>query len=180
MKDFWQLGVILIVSEDDNLYAGLIASVVVFNNDLLRNIKGIRISEDLFDDLGDTSDYAFAHAAESRDTISSNQALITRPFDYGAAITYPFIQSNWQRTRFSDGMLYGVWYGALDIETTIHESAFHWKRFVLDSFPSETVEVIADRRVISARCSGILVSLVGKEKKWPALIDQGNYSFTNV
>ena len=45
--------------------------------------------------------------------------------------------SHWQATRFSDGSLYGVWYGSLDIETTVYETAWHWYQFVLDSFAGE-------------------------------------------
>lgn len=162
------------------MYAGLLSDIVDFDSDLLRNIKGIRISQDLFDDLGDGSaDYSIAHAAECRDTVPSDQRLLTRPFDYGTAITFPFIESNWQRTRFSNGNHYGVWYGSRELETTIHETAFHWRLFVLASFPNENVDIVADRRVIRAKCLGILVSLVGKEIEWPALIAPDDYNFTN-
>ncbi len=147
----------------------------------MRNIKGIRISQNLFDDLGDNADdYTVAHAAESRDTAATDQGLLSRPFDYGAAITFPFLETNWQRTRFSDGTRYGVWYGSLDLETTIHESAYHWRLFVLASFPDERADVVADRRVITVKCSGILVSLFGKELDWPALVAPDDYTFTNA
>jgi hypothetical protein len=49
----------------------------------------------------------------------------------------------------------------------------------MDSFSGETAVIIADRRVIKARCEGILVSLLGKEIDYPALIDPDDYSFTN-
>ncbi|MEI6205367.1 MAG: RES family NAD+ phosphorylase [Desulfuromonadales bacterium] len=162
------------------MYAGLISSVVIFDNDLLRNIKGIRESQELFDDLTENpGDFMVAYAAESRDTEPTDQALISRPFDYGMAITFPFIQANWQRTRFSAGNNYGAWYGSLELETTIYESAYHWRRFVLDSFSPVVGDIIADRRVVKARCRGILVSLLGKEIDYPALIDPDDYAFTN-
>ena len=163
------------------MYTGLIASVVIFDDDLLRNIKGIRESQALFDDLSDNADdHTVACAAECRDTLPTDQGLVTRPFDYGMAITYPFILSNWQRTRFSDGNSYGVWYGSLDLETTIYESVYHWRRFVLDSFPSEVGDIVTDRRVVKAGCQGILVSLLDKEIDFPALIAPDDYTFTNA
>jgi hypothetical protein len=82
------------------VYTELLTDIVDFDGDLLRNIKGIRISQDLFDDLGDNAeDYIVAHAAESRDTVATDQRLLSRPFDYGTAITFPFLGANWQRTR---------------------------------------------------------------------------------
>ena len=68
----------------------------------------------LFDDLMDDSeDQAIAIAAESADRVPSEAPLIKRPFDCGAVITYPFVNFNGQRTRFSDGLCYGGWYGSL-------------------------------------------------------------------
>ena len=64
-------------------------------------------------------DWDVAIAAEGQDYIESAAPLITRPFDYGVVITYPFIPHHWQQTRFSDGLHYGVWYGSFEIETTI-------------------------------------------------------------
>ena len=163
------------------MYSKLLTDIVDFDEYLLRNIKGLRISQDLFDDLGDDGDdYAIAHAAESRDTVTTEEGLLSRPFDYGAAIAFPFIEANWQRTRFSDGIRYGVWYGSLDLETTIHESAYHWRRFVLASFPNESTDIVAERRVIKAKCHGILVSLLGKEIEYHALVDPDDYTFSNA
>jgi len=163
------------------MYSELLTDIIDFDGDLLRNIKGIRVSQYLFDDLSDNAeDYAVAYAAESRDTVATDQGLLSRPFDYGAAVTFPFLEAHRQRTRFSDGARYGVWYGSLDIETTIHESAYHWRRFVLASFPDEPADVVAERRVIRAKCRGILVSLLGKEVACPALTNPDDYTFTNA
>ena len=89
----------------------LIREVAAFAGDLVRNIKGVRVSQDLFDDLGaDAADRDVAIAAEGATRMPSASPLITRPFDYGAVITYPFVPHNWQATRYSDGLAYGVWY----------------------------------------------------------------------
>ena len=150
--------------------------VVDFAGDLVRNIKGIRVSQDLFDDLSDEkADREIAIAAESATRMPSPAPLITRPFDYGTVITYPFVPQNWQATRYSDGLEYGVWYGALDLETTVYETLYHWHRFVTDSFSLDR-EIVGERRVFQVRCEAILIDL--RESGEPRLVDRRDYSFT--
>ena len=161
------------------MYADLLQDVVDFHGDLVRNIKGIRESQSLFDDLSnDPDDHAVAVAAESADRIPSEVPLITRPFDYGAVITYPFVTFNGQGTRFSDGLDYGVWYGSLDLETTVHETVHHWHEFVADSFSREDREIVGERRVFHARCDAILIDLRGKERRERRLLYRRDYRFT--
>ncbi len=57
-------------------------------------------------------------------------------------IAYTFDAAHWQATRFSDGTRYGVWYGSLDVETTVYETAWHWYRFVRDSFAGEARAIV--------------------------------------
>ncbi|HTI48710.1 MAG TPA: RES family NAD+ phosphorylase [Casimicrobiaceae bacterium] len=158
----------------------LLSSSVDFHDDLTRNIPGIRASQNLFDDLSsDPADWEIAIAAEGSDRIPTGSALVTRPFDYGSVIGYSFDEMNWQSTRFSDGASYGVWYGSLDIETTVYESAWHWYRFVLDSYAGEPRTVITDRRVFDVRCDALLVDLRGKETAYPGLVSRTSYAFTH-
>ena len=155
----------------------LVREVVDFDGDLTRNIKGIRVSQSLFDDLSpDAADQAVAIAAEGIERIPSEAPLITRPFDYGAVITYPFVPQNWHATRWSDGLSYGVWYGSLELDTTVYESVFHWHRFVLDAFPDIEKEVVGERRVLDVRCRALLIDLRGSAD--PRLVDRRNYSHT--
>jgi hypothetical protein len=155
----------------------LLERIIDFAGDLVRNIKGIRVSQDLFDDLArDEADRAVAIAAEGATRIPSAEPLITRPFDYGTVITYPFVPHNWQATRYSDGLEYGVWYGALELETTVHETLYHWHRFVADAFPELDRELVSERRVFSVRCEAILVDL--RKAKEPRLVHPRDYSFT--
>ena len=157
----------------------LIREVVAFAGDLVRNIKGIRVSQDLFDDLAaDAADRDVAIAAESAAHLPSPAPLITRPFDYGAVITYPFVPHNWQATRYSDGRAYGVWYGALELETTVYETVHHWHRFVMDSFASLDRPVLGERRVFNVRCDAVLIDLRGREALEPRLVDRRSYAFT--
>ena len=158
------------------MFEKLLRQVADFRGDLLRNIKGIRVSQDLFDDLArDEKDRAVAIAAESANHRPSASPLITRPFDYGTVITYPFVPQNWHATRYSDGLRYGVWYGALELETTVRETLYHWHRFVTDSFNLDR-EIVGERRVFQVRCEAILIDL--REAKEPRLVDRNDYGFT--
>jgi hypothetical protein len=158
------------------VFEHLLHTVADYRGDLVRNIKGIRVSQDLFDDLArDATDREVAIAAEGATRISSVAPLITRPFDYGTVITYPFVPQNWHATRYSDGMRYGVWYGALELETTVRETLYHWHRFVSDSFPLDR-EIVGERRVFQVRCEAILIDL--RNAKEPRLVERNDYSFT--
>ena len=160
-------------------FADLVAANVDFHDDLVRNIPGIRTSQHLFDDLsGDPADWDVAIAAEALQRPPTDAALITRPFDYGTVISYNFDSAHWQATRFSDGTRYGVWYGSLEIETTVYETAWHWYRFVLDSYAALDREIVTERRVFDVRCDALLVDLRGKEARHPALVDRHSYAFT--
>jgi hypothetical protein len=160
--------------------ADLLSANVVFHDDLVRNIPGARESHSLFDDLSsDPADWDVAIAAESTERIPTAAALITRPFDYGSVISYTFDSAHWQTTRFSDGSLYGVWYGSLAVETTVYETAWHWYRFVLDSFAGEDREIVTERRVFDVRCEALLIDLRGKEVAYPDLTSRASYTFTH-
>ena len=158
------------------MFEQLLRLVADFRGDLIRNIKGIRVSQDLFDDLAqDAADRAVAIAAESATRLPSAAPLITRPFDYGTVITYPFVPHNWHATRYSDGLHYGVWYGALELETTVRETLYHWHRFVTDSFALDR-DIVGERRVFQVRCEAILIDL--REAREPRLVDRDDYGFT--
>jgi hypothetical protein len=152
---------------------------VDFHRDLVRNIPGIRTSQHLFDDLSnDPADWDIAIAAEASARVPTAAALVSRPFDYGSVISYSFDSAHWQATRFSDGTRYGVWYGSLEVATTVYETAWHWYRFVCDSYAGEDREIVTDRRLFDVRCDALLVDLRGKEARHPALVDRRSYGFT--
>jgi hypothetical protein len=163
------------------MYGALLRQVADYHGDLIRNIQTIRVSQDLFDDLAeDPAAQAVAIAAEAAGRIPSDAPLITRPFDYGTVITFPFVHFNGQQTRFSDGLRFGVWYGSLDLETTVHETLYHRHRFLLDSFPAEDRAIRSERRVFEVRCDALLVDLRAKEKKEPRLVDRASYTYTQA
>ena len=162
------------------MQADLISANVDFHRDLVRNIPGARQSQNPFDDLShDPADWDVAIAAEAAQRIPTAAALITRPFDFGTVISYTFDSAHWHATRFSDGLLYGVWYGSLAIETTVYETAWHWYRFVLDSFADEDREIVTERRVFDVRCDVLLIDLRGREAAYPDLTSRISYAFTH-
>jgi hypothetical protein len=161
------------------VYGDLIREVVDYHGDLVRNIQTIRISQDLFDDLSpDRADQAVAIAAEAAERIPSEAPLISRPFDYGTVITFPFANFNGQGTRFSDGLRYGVWYGSLELETTVYETVYHRHRFLMDSFAGEGRPIRNERRVFDVRCDAILIDLRGKEASEARLVERASYAYT--
>ncbi len=158
----------------------LFDTLATVNEDVYRNIKSIRMTQDLFDDLSSSAaERVFADAADKQTKSESHQPLLTRPFDYGTVISYPFVSHNWQATRFSDGTAYGVWYGSFTIETTVYETVYHWVRFIRDSFPDYDQEVTGERRVFKLRAQGLLVDLREKHKSHPQIIDPFDYTFTH-
>jgi hypothetical protein len=161
------------------MYEELIGDAVDFHGDLVRNIQTIRVSQDLFDDLSDDpADRAVAVAAEALGRIPSEAPLITRPFDYGTVITYPFANFNGQGTRFSEGLQFGVWYGSLELETTVYETVYHRHRFIQDSFAGEDRDIGNERRLFEVRCDAILMDLRGKELGEKRLVDRASYAYT--
>jgi hypothetical protein len=161
------------------VFESLIHQVADYHGDLVRNIQTIRVSQDLFDDLSaDRADQAVAIAAEAAERIPSEAPLISRPFDYGTVITFPFANFNGQGTRFSDGLRYGVWYGSLELETTVFETVYHRHRFLMDSYAGVDRPIRNERRVFDVRCDAILIDLRGKEMGEPRLIDRASYAYT--
>jgi RES domain len=161
------------------MYDALIRDAVDHHADLVRNIQTIRVSQDLFDDLSpEPAEQAVAIAAEAAGRIPSAAPLITRPFDYGTVITFPFATFNGQGTRFSDGLEFGVWYGSLELETTVYETVFHRHRFVMDSFAGVERLIRSERRVFEVRCDAILMDLRGKEREEPRLVERASYAYT--
>jgi hypothetical protein len=161
------------------VYANLLQQVADYHGDLVRNIQTIRVSQDLFDDLSpERADQDVAIAAESAGRIPSEAPLITRPFDYGSVITFPFANFNGQGTRFSDGLAYGVFYGSLELETTVYETVYHRQRFLRDSYRSEDRWIRNERRVFNVRCDALLIDLRGKEIAEPRLVDRASYAYT--
>lgn len=160
------------------MFPGLFEKLAPINDDIYRNIKSLREPQDLYDDLSPSKKaWSFAQAAEARIKPGSTEPLITRPFDYGTVISYPFIPTNWHTTRFSDGKLFGVWYGSFKLETTVHETVYHWVQFVNDSYPDHREEIRSERRVFRVRAASLVVDIRTKHKEFPRLLHPHDYTF---
>lgn len=153
--------------------------------DWLRNIVSLRKSIDLFADL-------VARPADTRVLMEHELAtkptrepipIISRPFEEAdlydpirAAIEWPFEHPC--RTRYSDGS-FGVWYGARTLETSIWETAYHFRRDTLASeiAARSRVPIYQERRVHRVRCSAMLVDLRALCAEEPRLLDPDDYSY---
>lgn len=152
------------------------------HRDVIRNIVSLRESQDLFDDLSDSSEeWLLAQQIEDKvkpPPYRSDTPVIHRPFEdaeWFNVITWPF--KNWQASRFSDGS-FGVWYGCDSVETTIFESAYHWYRCLLSDAGFEKETVIGERRLYSVLCDAALLDfrqVINKE--YPDLIHKTDYTF---
>jgi hypothetical protein len=142
--------------------------------DLYRNIITVRGDQNLFDDLSDSdADWGIAQAIELEfkpAQYDSRQPIIDRPFEDAAlleAINFPF--KNWAESRFSRGE-YGVWYGSEELNTTIYETAYHWRRGLLADSGFDNVEgAVSERRIHLVRCTGALIDLEPKRNDWSQL-----------
>ncbi len=139
---------------------------------LCRNIVSLRTTVDLFDDLteGDAQRSAVAAQAEMRVKALLPSGVVARGFHYTTAIEYPFVTEPYLRSRYGDGT-HGVWYGALDAETTIFETAYH---MIQDEgrIAGLDEEVQRERAVYDVRCLAILIDLSAKRVSHPHLIEE--------
>ena len=141
-----------------------------FDDDAYRNIVSLRESEDLFSDLSDGDEYlsAVATAAEMKVKSAIPSGFIQRGFHYTTSITYPFEHEPYLRTRYGNGS-FGVWYGALALDTTIHETAFHMVKEET-GIEGNSGPIIRERAVYLVHCRALLIDLSGKRKAFPGLV----------
>ncbi len=157
--------------------------IVDFDDTAFRNIVSLKESVDLFSDLSE----GFPEVSETavkiemhvkRNLEPSSPAVISRSFHYSTAIGYPFEKEPFMFSRFSDGT-YGVWYGSLEEETTLYETAYHM--IVAETnIESNSGVIIRERSMYTVHCSAILFDFRKKEKKYPKLIDKNSYDYTQT
>jgi hypothetical protein len=158
----------------DSLFEGL--TITDYHDDFNRNIVSIRESQDLFDDLTESPEGWKAAIDLEISTkpypYISEQGIIDRPFEeaeFNQAIQYPF--DHWSKSRYSDGS-FGVWYGAVSLETSVHETIYHWRNRLLEDAGWHTIEgVISERKVYRVSCDAGLLNFLLKIDKYPALLD---------
>lgn len=142
-----------------------------FDGDVHRNIVSLRESDDLFDDLneGDSSMSLIAVEAESRVKSDIPTGLVQRGFHYTVAIDHPFHEP-YLLTRYGNGA-FGVWYGSLDLETTIHETAFHMVKEEV-GVEGNVGPIHRERAISLIRCKALLIDISAKASKFPALVSE--------
>ena len=170
-----------------DFYDGL--SLVHVCEPLTRNIKSIRVSQDLFDDLSKSpDDWDIAQRQEittKPPSYGDANTIINRPFeeaDWFNVIGFPF--TNWAASRFSDGR-FGVWYGSDSVETTVYETAYHWRSGFLADAGFDTLvshgdreSITGERKVYQVQCDAMLIDLRPRVTEYPALIHPDSYLFT--
>lgn len=151
-----------------------------FDRKPYRNITSLRESEDLFDDLTDGDEEASSIGAEAEMRVKEKlvprrPAIIHRGFQYSKSlIEYPFEKEPHLSTRFGDGT-YGVWYGSIELRTTVYETGYHMIKTEAAVEGLDEV-IIRERAVYRVRCRAILIDLREKEKSFPKLV-ANDYGF---
>jgi len=160
------------------------AGIADNHGDLIRNIVSLRRSEDLFDDLSaNPADWQSAVQLELNakpPLFVSHLPVIDRPFEeaqWNDAIGYPF--RHWMRSRYSDGS-FGVWYGADTVETTVHETAYHWRNHLLADAGFTQPGIQIERKIYKVRCDAALLDLRKAVPEFHALVDPDDYSITHL
>lgn len=151
------------------------------HQDAARNIVSLREPQHLFDDLSaDPAEWLLAQQVQDAvkpPPYQSSTPIIDRPFEDAAwfkAIAWPF--KHRQSSRFSDGS-YGVWYGSESVETSVHESAYHWYRGLLADAGFERMAVLAERQVVWVACRAALLDLRTAAGAYPDLLHPSDYAF---
>ena len=164
----------------DQLFSHL--TVTDMHRDVIRNIVSLRVSEDPFDDLtSNTDDLILARQVESDARPRPYQLHtpeILRPFEdalWFNAIIWPF--KTRQASRFSDGS-FGVWYGSDTLETSVHESAYHWVQGLLCDAGFEHEEVVIERKLYAVACDALLLDFRPVADNYPNLLHKTDYTYT--
>lgn len=153
--------------------------------DWYRNIVSLRASVEIFADLvRDPLDTRVLVEHElATKPARAPSPVISRPFEDAelfdplcAAIGWPFEHPC--RSRYSNGT-FGVWYGARTLLTSIHETAYHFRRNTLASeiAARSRVPIYQERRVHLVRCSAMLIDLRERCREEPRLVDPDDYTF---
>lgn len=158
----------------------LFSRAIDYSGDVFRNIRGIHMSQNLFDDLSeDPLNWEAANNLDIHTHPLLKQpalSMIQRAFDYSKNdfLDYPF--ENITTSRFSDGSV-ACWYGSETLETTIFETKYHFIQEIFDAWEAyQGQEVVRiDRRVARVHCYGLAFDLSSKAEEFPWLVDKENY-----
>ncbi len=160
------------------MFNDIVNKVVNYDDDVFRNIPTIYKSGNLLDDLSsDPENMSRAENLMSETDVEDLSSIIKIPFQDG-----PALGNVRQATRYSDGTRFGVWYGSVSSSTTVYETVYHWQRrlSVIEFDDKMQKEIITYRRLFKVSVLGLMIDILGKEIKYPALVDKKDYSLTNA
>jgi len=145
-----------------------------------RNIATCYPSQDLFDDLIDSKSISILQKIENRTSgIDHQRQQKERVFQYfdTQSTLYIFQHSDLWGGRFSDGS-FGVWYGALEEQTSIDEALFWWSQFVKPDFENTRDPITTDRRMFRVKLSHKLTAdFRPLSDDYPQLTHPHDYTF---
>lgn len=148
------------------------------NGPLFRNIIAPKNDASVFDDLSKNKE-ATKYALELSLSIAEKSNPNSAQFD---AIDFVFLRHKWEPSRFSDGS-YPSWHASKAIETTFHETAYHWHRKFIQAptdFSVYDQPIKIPRRIYNVSCNATLVDLRQKYKQYPELIDSNINSYAQT
>ena len=154
----------------------LFDSNAAIDQQVYRNIVSLRDSADLFDDLSDDPEdqkYAIQAEIDVKKIIKpGDPSVIQKGWAYNKAIVYPFLTKPFISSRFGDGS-YGVWYGSLDLDTTIFRDRLSSVPITFRHRRPSGYSQTGACCVFSVYCNGVLIDLSLKLADYPDLISNG-------
>jgi hypothetical protein len=149
-----------------------------------RNIVSLRHSVELFADLVDNprdTEILVRHELATK-PVRAEPVLIERPFEeaqvydpIASAIQWPFEHPC--LSRYSSGV-FGVWYGAASLETSVRETVHHFRKDTLAAEVAANSKrpIVQERRVHLVHCNALLVDVRTLVRKEPRLLHSEDYS----
>lgn len=145
-----------------------------------RNIATCDPSQNLFDDLVDEVDYEVLQYADNLSSgIDHDVSKSSRFAQYGniSNSLLCFEENFWSWGRFGNGT-FGVWYGALEEETSIKEALYHRPEIDKNDFKNAYSPIIQARRLFRATLTAKKFYNLGSYvEKYPQLLSSENYAF---
>jgi|GEM_PF-93700 hypothetical protein len=152
--------------------SALLDTVHAFDGKVQRNITSLQRSQDLFADLYDAEDIdaatVFIQTEANVKARSASTDFIERGFLYSTAIGYPFETDHFMASRYSDGR-FPVWYGALDLETTVLETLYYMVREVRAMPDWHGELLVRERAVYQVQLTALAFDVRAKARLHPAL-----------
>ena len=158
----------------------LLTSSIHFHDNAKRNIVYVSKPEEAFASLlEDEKDAGILQALMLNARTHVSRKASVDDFYFTSAIEYPFKTEPFMSSRYSNGS-YPIWYGSLEIETTVYETVHHSLKFLkaTEGAMNES-EIIRKRSIFDVQCSAILINLSGLENKYPDIISD-DYSVTQT